>query len=52
MVILFFSFVIMLKKHNYFQEKLEIKYVIEMNLLDKNSFQFCWIVDFPMFEIR
>ena len=22
-----------------------------MNLLDKNSFHFCWIVDFPMFEI-
>ena len=22
-----------------------------MNLLDKNSFNFCWIVDFPMFEI-
>ena len=22
-----------------------------MNLLEKNSFKFCWIVDFPMFEI-
>ena len=22
-----------------------------MNLLDKNSFQFCWIVDFPMYEL-
>ena len=24
---------------------------MELNLLDKNSFQFCWIVDFPMYEI-
>ena len=22
-----------------------------MNLLNKNSFQFCWIVDFPMYEL-
>ena len=24
----------------------------QMNLLDKNSFRFCWIVDYPMYEIN
>ena len=24
----------------------------QLDLLDKNSFQFCWIVDYPMFEIN
>ncbi len=24
----------------------------QLNLLEKNSFQFCWIVDYPMFEIN
>ena len=51
MEIQYFLFVIKLKMLNYFLEKLEINYVLEMNLLEKNSFKFCWIVDFPMFEI-
>ena len=24
----------------------------QLNLIEKNKFKFCWIVDFPMFEIN
>ena len=34
-----------------FSGKVRNKICVELDLLDKNSFQFCWIVDFPMFEI-
>jgi len=34
-----------------FSGKVRKKICTELDLLDKNSFQFCWIVDFPMFEI-
>jgi len=34
-----------------FSGKVRDKLCMELNLLDKNSFQFCWIVDFPMYEI-
>ena len=34
-----------------FSGKVRNKICAELNLLNKNSFQFCWIVDFPMFEI-
>ena len=40
-----------LKVAQLFSGKVRDKLCIEMNLLDKNSFHFCWIVDFPMFEI-
>ena len=28
-----------------------IKLGDELNIIDKNCFAFCWIVDYPMFEI-
>jgi aspartyl-tRNA synthetase len=34
-----------------FSGKVRNKICAELDLLNKNSFQFCWIVDFPMFEI-
>ena len=34
-----------------FAGRVRNKICVELDLLDKNSFQFCWIVDFPMFEI-
>ena len=34
-----------------FSGKVRDKLCLEMDLLEKNSFKFCWIVDFPMFEI-
>jgi len=40
-----------LKNAQLFSGKVRDKLCLEMNLLDKNSFNFCWIVDFPMFEI-
>jgi aspartyl-tRNA synthetase len=40
-----------LKVAQLFSGKVRDKLCSEMNLLDKNSFHFCWIVDFPMFEI-
>ena len=40
-----------LKEAQLFSGKVRNKLCLEMNLLDKNSFNFCWIVDFPMFEI-
>jgi len=33
-----------------FSGKVRTKIGVELDLIDKNSFQFCWIVDFPMFE--
>ncbi|SVD91671.1 uncharacterized protein METZ01_LOCUS444525, partial [marine metagenome] len=33
-----------------FSGKVRKKIGVELDLIDKNSFQFCWIVDFPMFE--
>ena len=40
-----------LKEAQLFSGKVRNKLCLEMNLLDRNSFNFCWIVDFPMFEI-
>ncbi len=40
-----------LKEAEIFSGKVRDKLCLEMNLLDKNSFQFCWIVDFPMYEL-
>ena len=40
-----------LKDAELFSGKVRDKLCLEMNLLDKNSFQFCWIVDFPMYEL-
>ena len=40
-----------LKEAQLFSGKVRNKLCNEMNLLEKNSFKFCWIVDFPMFEI-
>ncbi|MFL2509712.1 MAG: aspartate--tRNA ligase [Alphaproteobacteria bacterium] len=40
-----------LKEAELFSGKVRNKLCLEMNLLDKNSFQFCWIVDFPMYEL-
>ena len=40
-----------LKNAQLFSGKVRDKLCLEMNLLEKNSFRFCWIVDFPMFEI-
>ena len=40
-----------LKEAELFSGKVRDKLCLEMNLLDKNSFQFCWIVDFPMYEL-
>jgi len=40
-----------LKQAQLFSGKVRDKLCLEMNILEKNSFKFCWIVDFPMFEI-
>ena len=40
-----------LKQAQLFSGKVRDKLCKEMNLLKKNSFEFCWIVDFPMYEI-
>ena len=40
-----------LKEAQLFSGKVRNKLCNEMNLLEKNSFKFCWIVDFPMFEV-
>jgi len=39
------------KESQLFSGKVRSKLCHEMNLLEKNSFKFCWIVDFPMFEL-
>ena len=31
--------------------KARVRIGVEQNLIDHNSFKFCWIVDFPMFEL-
>ncbi len=31
--------------------KARVRIGVEQNLIDYNSFKFCWIVDFPMFEL-
>ena len=31
--------------------KARVRIGVEQNLIDDNSFKFCWIVDFPMFEL-
>ena len=41
----------LLKEAQLFSGKVRDKLCLEMDLLDKNAFNFCWIVDFPMFEI-
>ena len=40
-----------LKEAQNFSGKVREKICFEMDILDKNSFKFCWIVDFPMYEI-
>ncbi|PPR46898.1 MAG: Aspartate--tRNA ligase [Alphaproteobacteria bacterium MarineAlpha5_Bin9] len=40
-----------IKKAQLFSGKVREKLSEELNLLDKESFEFCWIVDFPMYEI-
>jgi len=40
-----------LKNAQLFAGKVRDKLCSELELLDKNSFKFCWIVDYPMFEI-
>jgi Aspartyl-tRNA synthetase len=39
------------KEAQLFAGKVRDKLCLDLNLLNKNSFEFCWIVDFPMFEI-
>tara|TARA_B100000575_G_scaffold174582_1_gene139928 strand:- start:546 stop:2312 length:1767 start_codon:yes stop_codon:yes gene_type:complete len=40
-----------LKEAQSFSGKVREKICSDLNLLNKNSFEFCWIVDFPMYEI-
>ena len=40
-----------IKNAQLYSGKVRDKLCLEMNLLKENSFEFCWIVDFPMFEI-
>ncbi len=40
-----------LKDAQLFSGKVRDKLCEDLNLLNKNSFEFCWIIDFPMFEI-
>ena len=40
-----------LKEAQLFSGKVREKICDNLNLLNKKSFQFCWIVDFPMYEI-
>ena len=40
-----------IKEAQLFSGKVRDKLCNEMNLLEKNTFKFCWIVDFPMFEL-
>ena len=40
-----------LKQAQIFAGKVRDKLGIELDLLEKNSFKFCWIVDYPMYEI-
>ncbi len=40
-----------LKNAQLFAGKVREKLCLELDLLNTNSFEFCWIVDFPMYEI-
>ena len=40
-----------LKQAQLFSGKVRDKVCNDLELLNKNAFEFCWIVDFPMFEI-
>ena len=40
-----------LKESQLFSGKVRDKLCKDLNLLKKNSFEFCWIVDFPMYEV-
>jgi len=35
----------------FFAGKVREKLCLDLGLLDKNAFEFCWIVDYPMYEI-
>ena len=39
------------KEAQLFSGKVREKLCKELNLLNKNAFEFCWIVDFPMYEL-
>jgi len=39
------------KEAQLFSGKVRDKLCEELNLLNKNSFEFCWIIDYPMYEI-
>ena len=39
------------KSHNYISGKVRNKLCQELGLLNINAFEFCWIVDFPMYEL-
>jgi len=39
------------KESKLFSGKVREKLCEDLNLLKKNSFEFCWIVDFPMYEL-
>ena len=39
------------KEAQLFSGKVREKLCEDLNLLNKNSFEFCWIVDFPMYEL-
>ena len=39
------------KESQLFSGKVRDKLCQELDLLNKNAFEFCWIVDFPMFEL-
>ncbi len=40
-----------IKEAQLFSGKVREKLCNDLNLLNKNSFEFCWIVDYPMYEI-
>ena len=40
-----------LKRAQLFSGKVRTKLSNDLNLSNQNSFQFCWIIDFPMYEI-
>ncbi len=40
-----------LKQAQLFSGTVRDKICYDLNLLNKNSFEFCWIVDFPMYEL-
>ena len=40
-----------LKNAQLFAGKVREKICLDLNLLNENSFQFCWIIDYPMYEL-